>query len=330
MKKLNYSYALRRGRMLSALGLLIVASPLLYSLVNATPGDARVQGQAPGQSAAAAAATGTAASTPLPKFDYDVVSIKPNKSGSLIPGGRQSDVGIDVSNFPLVYLIQGAFGVGADRIVGLPGWVSTERFDINAKMDPEVADALKKLSSDDRKTVQQNMLQALFAQRCELTFHRETKELPVLTLVIGKNGPKFKESKPGDTPTEGIKIPDGKGGTGTMQVGDKGLMTFRGLPISFIVTILGQQMGRTIVDKTGLTGKYDYTWQFVPSAAQIRQFGGAPADGGSAGASSGIPADPDGTDLFTAVQEQLGLKLESGKGPVDIIVIDHIQRPSDN
>jgi uncharacterized protein (TIGR03435 family) len=328
MKKLNYSYALRRGRMLSALGLLIVASPLFYSLVNATSGDARVQGQATGQSAAAAAA-GTAASTPLPKYEYDVVSIKQNKSGSAIPGGRQSDVGIDVTNFPLNFLIQGAFGVGADRIVGLPGWVSTDRFDINAKMDPEVADALKKLSSDDRKTVQQKMLQALLAQRCEMTFHRETKELPVLTLVIGKNEPKFKESKPGDTPTEGIKIPDGKGGTGTMQVGDKGLMTFRGLPISFIVAILGQQMGRTIVDKTGLTGKYDYSWQFVPSAAQIRQFGGAAPDG-SAGTSSGIPADPDGTDLFTAVQEQLGLKLESGKGPVEIIVIDHLQRPSDN
>jgi len=166
--------------------------------------------------------------------------------------------------------------------------------------------------------------------RCKLTFHREMRELPTFTLVLGKNGPKFKESKPGDAPEGGIKVPDGKGGTGTMLVGDKGMLTFRGLPITFLIGILGQQLGRTVVDKTGLTGKYDFSWQFVPSAAMIRQFGGAAADGGSAGTSTGIPADPDGTDLFTAVQEQLGLKLEAGKGPVEVFVIDHIEKPSDN
>jgi len=322
MKKLNYSYALRRGRLLSAIGLLVVAAPVLYGLACATPGNA--QGQAQTQTPSA---TSTAA---LPVYEYEVVSIKPNKSGSLIPGGRQSDIGIDVSNFPLQFLISAAFGVGNDRVVGLPGWVSSDRFDINAKMDPAVADALKKMSADDRKAVQQHMLQALFAVRCELTFHRETKELPTFTLVLGKNGPKFKESKPGDTPSEGIKVPDGKGGTGSMQVGEKGLLQFHGLPITFLVQILSTQLGRTVVDKTGLTGKYDFSWQFKPSASQIRAFGGAPADDASNGASSGIPADPDGTDLFTAVQEQLGLKLESGKGPVEIIVIDHIEKPSDN
>jgi uncharacterized protein (TIGR03435 family) len=173
------------------------------------------------------------------------------------------------------------------------------------------------------------MLQSLFAERCELKFHRETKELPTFTLVLGKNGPKFKESKPGDAPEGGIKVPDGKGGNGSMVVGEKGLLQFRGLPITFLVQILSTQLGRTVVDKTGLTGKYDYSWQFVPSAALIRQFGGATPDSAS-GNSSGIPSDPDGTDLFTAVAEQLGLKLESGKGPVEIIVIDHIQKPSDN
>jgi uncharacterized protein (TIGR03435 family) len=324
MKKINYLEALGRGRWLSAVGMLIVAAPLLYSLVDATPGRA----QAPGQSAAAAS-SGAATSATLPTFEYEVVSIKPNKSSNAIPGGRPSDDGIAVTNVPLVFLIQGAFGVSPDRIVGLPGWISTDRFDINAKMEPAVADALKKLSSDDRKTVQQNMLQALFADRCNLKFHRETKELPTFTLVLGKNGPKFKESKPGDQPEGGIKVPDGKGGNGTLTVGEKGLMSFHGLPISFMVAILSQQLGRTVVDKTGLTGKYDFSWQFVPSASQIRAFGGATADGAS-GNSSGIPSDPDGTDLFTAVAEQLGLKLESGKGPVEVIVIDHIEKPSEN
>jgi len=312
----------RRGRLFGAVGLFAVAATL-SALVLATPGAARVQGQS-------ATAAGSAASAAVPAYEYEIVSIKPNKSGSAIPGGRPSDDGIEVTNFPLVFLINGSFGVGNDRIFGLPSWVSTDRFDISAKMDTSVADALKKLSADDRRAAQQHMLQSLFVDRCKLTFHREMRELPTMTLVVGKNGPKFKESKPGDAPEGGIKVPDGKGGTGTMLIGDKGLMTFRGLPITFLLGILGQQLGRTVVDKTGLTGKYDYSWQFVPSAAQIRQFGGAPADGGSGGVSSGIPADPDGTDLFTAVQEQLGLKLESGKGPVEVIVIDHIEKPSDN
>ena len=327
MGQTNSVVGIRRGRLFGAIGLLVAATPVLCALVWATPGV--VQAQATPQSAAAAAA-GTTASTPLGTFEYEVVSIKPNKSGSAIPGGRPSDDGISVTNFPLTFLVAGAFGVGNDRIVGMPGWLSTDRFDINAKMDAATADALKKLSTDDRRAAQQHMLQALFVDRCKLAFHRETKELPTMTLVLGKNGPKFKESKPGDAPEGGIKVPDGKGGTGTMLVGEKGMLTFRGLPITFLVGILSQQLGQTVVDKTGLTGKYDFSWQFVPSAAMIRQFGGTPADGGSAGASSGIPADPDGTDLFTAVQEQLGLKLESGKGPVEIIVIDHMEKPSDN
>jgi len=326
MEELRDGRGIRRARLLSAVGLMVVAAPVMFGLVSATPSAAHIQAQASTQQTQGAAA----ATAALPRYEYEVVSIKPNKSGSLIPGGRQMDDGINVTNFPLQFLIQGAFGVSNDRIVGLPGWVSSDRFDINAKMNPEVADALKKLSADDRKEAQQHMLQALFADRCKLTFHRETKELPTYTLVLGKNGPKFKESKPGETPEGGIKVPDGKGGTGSITVGEKGAITFRGLPLNFIVQILSMQLGRTVVDKTGLTGKYDFSWQFTPSASQVRAFGGTPAEGGANGVSSGIPADPDGTDLFTAVQEQLGLKLESGKGPVEIIVIDHIEKPSDN
>jgi uncharacterized protein (TIGR03435 family) len=326
MGQIQGGNGIRRGRLFGAIGMLVVSAPILGALVWATPSAARLQGQAPGQSAAAA---GSSASAAVPAFEYEVVSIKPNKSGSAIPNGRPSDDGIEVTNLPLQFLVAGAFGVGNDRIVGLPGWLSSDRFDISAKMDPATAEALKKLSTDDRRAAQQKMLQALFADRCKLKFHRETKELATMTLVLGKNGPKFKESKPGDAPEGGIKVPDGKGGTGTMLVGEKGMLTFRGLPITFLVGILSQQLGQTVVDKTGLTGKYDFSWQFVPSAAMIRQFGGTP-DGGSGGNSTGIPADPDGTDLFTAVQEQLGLKLESGKGPVEIIVIDHIEKPSDN
>jgi uncharacterized protein (TIGR03435 family) len=320
---INHATGLSSRRLLSAVGLLIIATPVMLGLASATPSSA--QAQLPGQGASAAA----------PVYEYEVVSIKPNKSGSLIPGGAPSDDGINVSNFPLQFLILGAFGVSNDRIVGLPSWVSSDRFDINAKMDASVADALKKLSPDDRKLAQQHMLQTIFIERCKLAFHRETKEMQTYTLVVGKNGPKFQESKPEDAPAGGLKIPDGRGGTGNMQVGEKGLLTFRGLPLTFLVQLLSAQLGRTVVDKTGLTGKYDFTWQFTPDPSRLRALQGAqePASsgGGSGGASASIvPADPEGTSLFTAIQEQLGLKLETGKGAVEIIVIDHIEKPSDN
>ena len=321
MSKTGGAVGNRNGRMLSAVGLLSVAVPILCALLWATPGSA--QPQSPSASAA-----------PKVVYEYEVVSIKPNKSGSPIPGGRPSDDGIDVTNFPLTFLVQGAFGVGNDRIIGLPSWVTTDRFDINAKMDPAVADALKKLSADDRKDVQQRMVQAIFVDRCKLTFHRETRELPTFTLVVGKNAPKFKESKPGDAPGEGIQSSRWQRRNGHRCTSRRKRADDISWPPNFTVyggnSFPALQLGRTVVDKTGLTGKYDFSWQFVPSAAQIRQFGGVPAESGPAGASSGIPSDPDGTDLFTAVAEQLGLKLESGKGPVEVIVIDHMEKPSDN
>jgi len=322
MQKYHNVFPVRRMRLLSVAGLAAIVAPILFTTAGATPN--RAQAQSHGAVAAA------------PVYEYEVASIKPNKSGGF-PGGTPLDDGINVTNIPLQLFISAAFGVGNDRIVGLPSWVSSDKFDINAKMESSVADALKKLSPDDRKTAQQQMLLALFADRCKLTFHLETKELSTYTLVIAKNGPKFQESKSGETAAGGIKVPDGRGGTGSIQIGEKGAITFHGLPITFLVQILSTQLGRTVVDKTGLTGRYDFAWQFTLDPSQLRAGGiqepaaGAASSGGTTtGAAPFIPSDPQGTSLFTAVQEQLGLKLESGKGPVEIIVIDHIEKPSDN
>jgi uncharacterized protein (TIGR03435 family) len=264
-------------------------------------------------------------------YEYEVASIKPNKSGTVLPGMTTMDDGINMTNIPLRALLLGAFGVGNDRITGVPDWLGTERYDVNAKMDGSVADAIKKLSPDDQKLAQQQMLLALFADRCKLKFHRETKELPTYTLVIAKNGPKFQESKPGETSAGGMKIPDGRGGTGTMQMGERGAMTFHGFPVTVLVQLLSMQLGRTVVDKTGLTGTYDFSWQFTPDMSQFRgQAGTQSGPGGAANGGTPTASDPEGTSLFTALQEQLGLKLEAGKGPVEIIVIDHIEKPSEN
>jgi uncharacterized protein (TIGR03435 family) len=117
-------------------------------------------------------------------------------------------------------------------------------------------------------------------------------------------------------------------------MGGRGTISFHALPITVLAQILSGQLGRTVVDKTGLTGKYDFTWQFTPNQNQGRAGGDSQAPPGGA-ASGGTPIttlDPggDAADVFIQVQEQLGLKLESGKGPVEIIVIDHIERPSGN
>src|SRR5258708_756154 len=186
MEKLRSVHAVRRTPYLGIVGAFALTITAAFVVLNATPGIAQAQTQTPAVAA--------------PVYEYEVVSIKPNKSGGMMPGGTPLDDGINVSNIPLQYMIYGAFGVGPDRVTGLPGWVSSDRFDISAKMETSVADAMKKLSVDDRKTAQQHMLLSIFMERCGLKYHRETKEMQTYTLTLGKNGPKFKEAKPGEAP----------------------------------------------------------------------------------------------------------------------------------
>jgi uncharacterized protein (TIGR03435 family) len=341
MQRTNEISRSNRRNLLRAAGLLAATLTIAFGLASATPG--RAQAQSQGQSTAAT----------VPTYEYEVVSIKVNKSTGAFPNFSAGEDGFTLQNLPLFALVASAFGVLPDRISGMPDWLNSEKYDVSTKMDPSVSEALKKMSADDKKTAQQLMIQALLADRCKLKFHRETKELPVYTLTIAKNGPKFQESKPDDKATSaaeptatnsstaaaavtsagGMKVPDGRGGFGSIKVGAGGAVTFHALPLTMLTQILSVQLGRQIVDKTGLTGKYDFTWQFTPDPSQNRAGGGgAPGDSQPPAGGGGVPvpADPTGTSLFTAVQEQLGLRLESGKGPVEIFVIDHIERPSDN
>jgi uncharacterized protein (TIGR03435 family) len=319
MLRFDHRNGTRRNLLLSAAGLLAAAVPALFGLVSPTP----INAQAPTQAQAPAPS--------LLAYEYEVVAIKENKSAGF-PSATTGDDGFTAKNIPLQLLIAAAFGVGPDRLTGAPDWVNSEKYDVDAKIESSVSEALKKLSEDDRRIARQHMLLAVFEDRCKLKYRRETKELPVYTLVIAKNGPKFQESKPDETPPAGIKVPDGKGGTGTITVGARGAVTFHGLPLTVLVQMLTTQLGRTVVDKTGLTGKYDFTWQFVPDPSQVRAAAEAQLPGGGAGNASSqtLPSDPQGSSVFTAVQEQLGLKLDSGKGPVEIVIIEHIEKPSDN
>jgi uncharacterized protein (TIGR03435 family) len=247
-----------------------------------------------------------------PRPEFEVASIKLNKSGDsrvmVMParGGR-----FTATNIPLEYLVTAAYGIKGFQLSGAPAWFTSERYDIDAKAegDPSLDAMLR-------------MLQGLWEERLQFKFHRETKELPVYALVVSKPG-KLRESEgncgpPPETappPREPVKLAaapcrfmilPGHLGSGKAA-------------ISQLADALSRLTDRIVVDKTGLTGEYDINLDFTREQGQLQ----APLEGAPR-------QDPNGPSLFTALQEQLGLKLESQKGPVDMIVIDHIARPSEN
>jgi uncharacterized protein (TIGR03435 family) len=251
---------------------------------------------------------------------YEVASIKPDKSGTDLTMLRTTPVGIRANNIALRALIAHAYGVEDYQILGAPSWVASTRFDIEAKVSSADTDALHDLSPDQRRL----MLQPLLAERFQLKVHTEVRNLPLLALVVAKGGPKLQEAKPGDTYPNGIKGFDGQGGAGLMHMGP-GRLTGQGLPISFLARTLSQQLGSTVEDKTGLTGKYDFTLQWTPD----RNASPMSPEPGQQGPGAATSTDS-GPSIFTAIQEQLGLKLESQKGPVEVLVIDHVETPSEN
>lgn len=255
----------------------------------------------------------------LPAFD--VVSVKVNHSGAAMFSSRVTPDGMNASNTPVLMLIRQAYGLfnsNDDLITGAPSWVKSERYDIQAKVTGTDIPALAKLSREQHNA----MLQALLADRFKLTAHREIKEMPVYALIIAKNGPELKEAKPGDTYVNGIRGSNGPGGPGMMTM-RRGYIEGQAIHMSELISMLTQKTGRTVLDETGLTGQYDVVLQWTPDE------GSEQVPNGPTGNQEGAISNS-GPSIFTAVQEQLGLKLDSQKGPVEGLVIDHIERPSEN
>ena len=188
----------------------------------------------------------------------------------------------------------------------------SEHYDIQAKVEEADIPAYKALTNQQRGL----MLQGLLADRFKMVAHTEVRELPIYALVVAKSGLKLKEADPANTYPSGIHGPDGKStGAGMMRMGPT-FIEGQAVPIGQLLGLLTQNTGRTVIDKTGLTGKYDISLKWTPEEPAM--FNGAPAP------------DSSYPPLFTALQEQLGLKLESQKGPVPGVVIDHIERPAEN
>jgi uncharacterized protein (TIGR03435 family) len=147
----------------------------------------------------------------------------------------------------------------------------------------------------------------------QLKLTHTTKELPVYALVVAKNGPKLQESKE-----------DGGNHFQGVSMGGPGQLTGERVPMKFLIQVLSQNVGRPVINQTGLDGKYDFKLNWTPDQSQMNSFGG------SGGRDMPPPVDPNGPSIFTAIQEQLGLKLDSQKGPVEILTIDGVDKPSEN
>ncbi len=266
--------------------------------------------------------------TPASGPTFEVASIKPSDPSSRMimlrnaPGGRFTANGITAK-----LLITQAYNVRDFQISGGPSWMDSARYDITATVagSSDSSGDLRTMSEDQRNAFMEQQrlrLQALLADRFQLQFHRSTKELPVYALVIAKNGPKLQEVKD----TDGSPTPGGPKGRG-MRMG-RGELTSQGTPMQFFVQALSQQLGRTVIDKTGLKGIYNFKLTWTPDPGQGGGMfrgpdGGPPPD-------AAPPPDTQGPSIFTALQEQLGLKLEAQKGPVEILMIDRIEKPTEN
>jgi uncharacterized protein (TIGR03435 family) len=256
---------------------------------------------------------------------FDVASIRQNVSQQQMRNGPPifgpTANGYRMVGAPLILPIitayvptVGAAAFAPDQITGLPDWAMRDSFDINAKVADEDLPEWQK--STAQKAMLQAMMQALLAERCKIKVPREVKEVAVSSLVVGKGGPKFKPTNP-DEKHEGMTLPFG----GTMAPGQNG-MTLYAAPMSslaFLLSTMGRMgTGRPIVDKTGLTGLYDIT-------ISVQNMAPPPPPGPEGGAS-----DPGGGGMIDMVVDALGLKLEPAKSPVETLVIDHIEKPSEN
>jgi uncharacterized protein (TIGR03435 family) len=215
-------------------------------------------------------------------------------------------LGFDGSRFKTVNtslskLLSFSYGVHTKQLTGLPAWAETDKYDITAK--PDVA------GLPNKKQLQQ-MVQKLITDRFNLTFHREKKELSVYVLSVAKTGPKLTKSENQDgRPGFGLH------GLGGLSIRNANMGDFCGLMQEAV-------LDRPVVDQTELAGRYDFTLNWTPDDSQYEGMGAK------------APPPTDSTspppNLYTAIQEQIGLKLDATKAPADVLVIDHVEKPSEN
>jgi bla regulator protein blaR1 len=308
----------KRDLAVAALGAAVLAAALAFSILNAS----QVRGQSPPATE--------------PPLAFEVATIKENHDVQNRVGIRFAPGRFTATGVPLKMLITFAYNVRQFQISGGPNWINTEKYDIDAKEPDGLEDQLKNLPDNERREKMDQLIRSLLTDRFQLKVSHETKEGPVYNLVVAKNGPLIHEAKPDDNNPNAMKGPDGKPVHGNFMRMGRGELQGQGVAIEFLATNLSQQLGRKVVDQTGLKGNYDFTLKWTPDqgpggpGGMMEAGPGGPPPGAGPGGDAPPPPDASGPSIFTAIQEQLGLKLESAKGPVEMLVIVSIEKPSEN
>ena len=267
-----------------------------------------------------------------PAFNFEVATLKQNKSGERgggirrLPGGR-----VTVTNMAARQLVTFAYGLGQWQLIGGPGWLADDKYDVTAKMQGNPEWGGPGTGQPDPISL---AMRKLLAERFKLKLHTEMRDLDAYALVMVKPGTPGPALKPSPTDCKALldkaqrgQLPPPPQGPPDFSkpipcsiMGRFGQILFDGFPMSQAATMLAGQAGRPVVDRTGLTGN----WQFMLTFAQERPLG-APAPPNE----QTLP-DPNAPSFFTAIQEQLGLKLESTKAPFEVTVIDSAEHPADD
>jgi uncharacterized protein (TIGR03435 family) len=316
---------------------LFLAIGLMALAVPPSPGQAGVATKPTSSFPATAGAAQAAATSPappnLPEMRFEVATIKPSPADARslsAPHGSPENFNARMatveSMIAFAYGIPFSLGMSVDpahfflphpeSLVGGPTWVANDKYDLTAKADAATMEVWSKLPKKDQQEELKRMLRALLEERFHLVMQHETREMPAWALVVVKGGPKFgatagppPDLNDGSDPAK--PFDSSKPYQGRWKL-DRGVIRGQDVTIADFDQMLWSQReieSRKILDHTGLSGKYDLTLKW-----------GSVDD----------PRESDGPSLFTAIQEQLGLKLESTKAPMDVLVIDHIERPSEN
>jgi uncharacterized protein (TIGR03435 family) len=278
----------------------------------------------------ARAGTLAQAPNPLASVSFEAASVKRNASGERntsvrrLPGGR-----FTATNVPIALLLQMAYQLQQFQIQGSPPWLRADRFDIVARLDGDPPTPPVGSTEPDRVML---ALQTLLADRFKLSIHWETQELPIYALMLaradGKLGPNIRPAAVDCTAAAAATAAAAKEGrTVNTNTPDRvscgmrnsnGRIMFGGYPMSFFANGLANEVNRAVVDRTGLTGNWDFELTYTRERVRRPDVtDAAPA-----------PSDSDGASIFTALQEQLGLRLDATKGSVGVLVIDRVEPPT--
>ena len=268
---------------------------------------------------------------------FEVISIRRSNAASGPEFGATPE-GFHAINLPMFAIFQMAYGpangsglLRGDRILGVPDWLKgAEHYDVVAKVDE--ADRADWQRPELRQTMLRTMLQTMLAERFKVVVHRESKEMAVYDLVVARGGPKFKLAETVDAAELKQNHPNGGRvtGGGMAVMGSSGTQ-FYGVSMAWLTqTVLPGVAGRPVADKTGLTGRYDLA---LPSSVLLPPLppGASQASGGPQPSDTPPPVPPgEGESIFTALPEALGLRLSPAKDQVEMLVIDHVERPTEN